>query len=379
MPQNIIQHFYTVGSASSMLMAILVAVVLFRSGCSHQTRIGFIFLALALSTLTNSLLHDLKIRFELPVLVVPDPFQLLIGPLFYLYLLKKNERVIERLTLIAYTLPFVLASVFLAWFVANLDSKVMRSPTAQYLSSGLSFVIYLQIGIYYFICHKQIKRLEQQLKDSCSNIDRINQNWVEQILLILVIGYSGITLLYLSNHAAIYLPVNKSITVILAGITYLMVYRTFRRPEIFTDIKISIEPKPEVEEHSNSKEKNKYQKSGLTSNQVGVIYIRVQNYMVKHKPFIEPELSLGSLARRLQLSNHHLSQVINHKQEVNFYDFINSYRIDEVKQQLIAQQNIGRPILTIALEAGFNSKATFNRIFKERVQTTPSQYRKENR
>ena len=101
--------------------------------------------------------------------------------------------------------------------------------------------------------------------------------------------------------------------------------------------------------------------------------------LVNEKPYNDPELNLPSLAKALDLSVHHLSQVINHDQNSNFYDFINRYRIDEVKQQLTDRYRAEQSILTLAFAAGFNSKATFNRIFKEQTKQTPSQYRKSSK
>jgi AraC-like DNA-binding protein len=172
--------------------------------------------------------------------------------------------------------------------------------------------------------------------------------------------------------------VNKSLTIILACIIFLMVYKTLRRPEMYSDTSVQKILVPEETTTVSIDENKKYQKSGLDQQNANEIYIRIQEYMMQHKPFIEAELNLSSLAAKLELTNHHLSQVINQDQSANFYDFINSYRVDEVKRQLVNPENAKQSILSIAYEAGFNSKATFNRIFKERVQKTPSQYRKEN-
>src|SRR5690606_41905073 len=73
--------------------------------------------------------------------------------------------------------------------------------------------------------------------------------------------------------------------------------------------------------------------------------------------------------------SHHLSQVINVSQERSFFDFINRYRIDHAKGLLSDPARAGN-ILEIALASGFNSKASFNRVFKKETGMTPSAFKK---
>ena len=99
--------------------------------------------------------------------------------------------------------------------------------------------------------------------------------------------------------------------------------------------------------------------------------------MVDEKPYKDPDLSLSKLATQLHLSTNQLSQVINQFYQKNFYDFINSYRIEEVKLSMINGAVKRHTLLGIALESGFNSKATFNRFFKKYTGITPSQFLKD--
>ena len=96
--------------------------------------------------------------------------------------------------------------------------------------------------------------------------------------------------------------------------------------------------------------------------------------MDKNKPFLDADLTLASLAKELKIPPDHLSQVINSELSVNFYDFINGYRVKEAQKRLLDPKNRVYSILGIALNAGFNSKASFNRIFKKHIGITPSQY-----
>jgi AraC-like DNA-binding protein len=82
------------------------------------------------------------------------------------------------------------------------------------------------------------------------------------------------------------------------------------------------------------------------------------------------------MAEELQISRQNLSQVINESQHKNFYKLINEFRIKEVIEKMANTQFENYTVLGIAFECGFNSKTTFNRIFKEDTGKTPSEYRK---
>jgi AraC-like DNA-binding protein len=243
-------------------------------------------------------------------------------------------------------------------------------------SNGIAIISYLQLWFYLFLCHKQLKKYRYQLKQSCSTLEKISESWIEKSLYILLLGYSGVSIVYLSNHSDYSLPIHKSLAFIYTILIYFIVYKTIRRPEVFSGMLTQTINDP-VKPAAPTKEV-KYQKSGLSQHDVINIYERVQQHMIKNKVFTDPELNLQMLAEQLSLSAHQLSQVINHGKESNFYDFINSYRIDEVKKQLCVLESKNRSIITIAFDAGFNSKATFNRIFKSATNQTPSSFRKSN-
>jgi AraC-like DNA-binding protein len=94
--------------------------------------------------------------------------------------------------------------------------------------------------------------------------------------------------------------------------------------------------------------------------------------MNREKPYLNPKLTLAELAEGLSLSSNHLSQIINQYEQVNFHDFVNRYRVEEFIQRV--QNNKSYSLLAHALDSGFNSKSTFNGVFKKLKSVTPSQY-----
>ena len=103
-------------------------------------------------------------------------------------------------------------------------------------------------------------------------------------------------------------------------------------------------------------------------------FARLLAYMTDEKPYLDADLSLTDLARRLHANPVLLSQVINVGAGRNFNDFVNEYRVDEFKRQVRNPANAHLSFLGLALDCGFNSKATFNRAFRKFTGQSPKEF-----
>ncbi|WP_250463749.1 AraC family transcriptional regulator [Microbulbifer litoralis] len=101
----------------------------------------------------------------------------------------------------------------------------------------------------------------------------------------------------------------------------------------------------------------------------------IDGAMRRDKPYLQPDITLDILAAHLAMPARDLSMVINRHFGINFYEFINRYRIDEACRLLRSAGGRDKTITDIYLEIGFNSKSVFNTFFKKIVGMTPSQYR----
>ncbi len=108
------------------------------------------------------------------------------------------------------------------------------------------------------------------------------------------------------------------------------------------------------------------------------IWHELSQFMETKAPYLDPDLSLFSLSEFLHVMPNHLSQTINEKENQNFFDYINKYRINAVKIQILAGKLQEHTLLGIALDCGFNSKASFNRAFKKYTGLTPTEFKKQN-
>jgi len=100
---------------------------------------------------------------------------------------------------------------------------------------------------------------------------------------------------------------------------------------------------------------------------------RLLHLMAEERPWLEPELTLAELANRLRTHPALLSKVINAGCGQNFNDFVNTYRVHEARRKLLDPRFGHYSLVGVALESGFNSKSTFNRVFKKLLGQAPSE------
>jgi len=98
--------------------------------------------------------------------------------------------------------------------------------------------------------------------------------------------------------------------------------------------------------------------------------------MDQDRPWQDSDLTLAELAQRLSTTPHKLSEVLNSQLEQSFYDFVNGYRVRYVQHRIASEDARNLKLLSLALDAGFASKSTFNDVFKKHTGKTPSDYRR---
>ncbi|MDH5303971.1 MAG: AraC family transcriptional regulator [Gammaproteobacteria bacterium] len=119
----------------------------------------------------------------------------------------------------------------------------------------------------------------------------------------------------------------------------------------------------------------KYEKSAIDADMSNALLVELRQHMASAKPYLDGDLTLAELARQLKISQNYLSQVINEQTGKNFFDFVNEHRIEAAKRVLADRDRSDAKVLTIAMDAGFNSKTAFYEAFKKHVGQTPRQYR----
>ena len=142
----------------------------------------------------------------------------------------------------------------------------------------------------------------------------------------------------------------------------LLSYLGFLQPEVFDGLKLE-KLLPFI----------KYKKTGLTKSHSLELKFRLLDFMDNEQPYLDSELRLDDLANKLNLSRHHMSQIINEHFDISFFDFINRYRIKEAKTLLTEDDNSN--ITDVLYSCGFNNRVSFYKAFKKFVGITPSEFR----
>jgi len=123
---------------------------------------------------------------------------------------------------------------------------------------------------------------------------------------------------------------------------------------------------------------NSYKKSNLQPNAMEAIHKQLSGCMQKDKLYLNPTLSLADLSETMNIPAHHITQTLNEYAKVNFYDFVNGFRVEAFKCKIKSGDALNFSLLGIALDCGFNSKSSFNRIFKNFTGQSPSEYKNSN-
>ncbi|MBK9284366.1 MAG: helix-turn-helix transcriptional regulator [Sphingobacteriaceae bacterium] len=121
----------------------------------------------------------------------------------------------------------------------------------------------------------------------------------------------------------------------------------------------------------------KYKNSGLTESAAEELKLMLEAFMSKSKYFKESNVSLEELSNKLNTTRHNLSQVINEKYNMHFFDYINHLRVNEAVFIMLNDKANKFQISEIAYTVGYNNKTTFNNSFKKFLGKSPSAYRAE--
>jgi YesN/AraC family two-component response regulator len=112
----------------------------------------------------------------------------------------------------------------------------------------------------------------------------------------------------------------------------------------------------------------------LKENEANELHLRLTQLMEKEALFKKNDLTLQDLANRLDTHPNYLSQVINEKEQKNFYTYINNLRVKAFIENASQGATKNYTLLALAFDSGFNSKSTFNKYFKESTGKSPSEF-----
>jgi AraC-like DNA-binding protein len=333
-----------------------------RGGNTQANRIlGCILVLLSVSILLHAVSHASGFLPGDSHMIVVELITILSAPLIYLYTktltsfqFKLSSR--QFIHLVPFAAALVAAGVALSARAPGWPGLMRVTLVVMTTVTMLGYIVAANVVLF---------RHAVVVKNNFSSLRKVSLRWLRIFVAVLTVFwvFAGLFDLVFKEGSM------DAVWIASCAIIYLIGYFGFVQPQVFSDPFAGSGPKTESGVQ-------KYEKSSLTPDMAEVQLRKLTTAMEKERLYTNKDLSLSRLALELKIPLHHLSQIINETIGSNFYDFINSQRINEAKRLLIDPALSNRSIASIGFDVGFNSLSAFNAAFRKFVRTTPSEFRK---
>lgn len=301
-------------------------------------------------------------------------------PVFYLYVLSVSYSDFKfKLKYIIHLFPFIIGNIVLLprFYTVNLASKINFIINRQ-SRIELQFnhtLFHLQTIVYVVAIFMLLRKAKKLYLENNAGTNINSYNWLFQFTTVLSVLYliaifKNIFKFYDYSYISEWIKI--SISVLQPFIICWYLYKALNKPDLFRNIDSKLKLVSDIvleEKKSQPATENEKEYNGALS--------KLQHYMVEEKPFLNPSLTIQDVSVAIKIPVRDLSLLINHKLEQHFYDFVNTYRIENAMEILKDGTKSKVTILEILYEVGFNSKSSFNSAFKKHTGNTPTTYRKQ--
>ena len=372
-------------------MAILSLFIVFilksKPQFSKQLLVVFFVSALFFLLYYYGYLHRLRIVGALAILF-GNGAGFLLGPILFFYirsLVQQKQKILNSLFL--HLIPFYVFWAFVSLPVAlSLGASAFRSYHEKYLlvADYINIVENIYFMIYAYFSFRLVKRINKVYKESYSYRTKDNLEWAEYLILGLmaIIILDTIFSIYELIFPIITWNIGTVIAFLFVGFYSFLGYKGMFQANILLPEFLFSEIHPNPPNHDSERAEHlKLQKSirqldTLSDTEISQLKEKLYTLLERDKIYLNDSLSLLDLAKELEISEKKLSELLNQHLHVNCYNFINEYRVAEVKKRLEGGDNEKYTLLGIAFDSGFQSKASFNRVFKQKTGMSPSRYRR---
>ncbi|NHM06189.1 helix-turn-helix transcriptional regulator [Flavobacterium sp. CYK-4] len=312
---------------------------------------------------------------------IEAPLPFLHGPLLYLYLAAlTNHFPVGRYRFLIHFMPFLFSYLtMIPFFCLSAQEKeyIYRHDGIGYEDFVFYSSIFINIsGVYYvFRSIVLLRRHRKDILHQFSDIDRINLQWMTG--LIIGIGAIWIAVLFGNDQQVFALAVFVVLYIGYFGINQVRIFgnavitQSTTMTSNVSQVTATLE---EVSQENKLHENVKYAKTGLKKEAAMKIVQALDQLMDQEHLYRDTYLKISDLALKLDIHPNVLSQAINEYKNQNFYDYINTLRINEFISLIGRPENQKYTMMSLAYDCGFNSKSSFNRHFKRVTGKTPTEY-----
>jgi len=272
-------------------------------------------------------------------------------------------------------IPFLLALstvlVIILFADVNSISLAVYSVETQEIPLYIRFGEVLILGhifLYLIKSKTEIRKLLNTAYNTYSSLN--NQNY--KLLQFILNSFIILFVLSLIHSVLPFIGIKSALLTTLLLMVLFMFY--FINSVLFKMLKLSTKESGIIAQLKIDT-KNKYASSTITMEELMEYKSNLWNYIIDNKRYLDSELNIDDLSKELNLSSKVLSQVINEGYACNFFDFINKFRIEAVKEKFTNQSDSKMTILEVMYSTGFNSKSSFNTAFKKFTKQTPTQFK----
>lgn len=365
-------EFLVYSGLTSFLFLLVLLAKRFRKSFAHRL---LFFLVLCLAFIFGGYASTyMKLAWlQAAVLPLAICMPLALGPLLraYIHAIYNRSKTVNNL--LRNLLPFAIV-VFLFSLPKYLQVAfyVPTSRLGMLVYSGIAVFSILHL-IYFLIGNTRWLRFyERKLKQQYTSLTdrdlRWYRTWVRGLIIFVLVDMSAVPLLLWKDSVLLTVQLNLLFFV---GLIWWLCYRGIHQPAIFLVSDAEEESSPRVSNTAVVPEIGKELNKEDTE-----LRAALELLFAKENIYLRQDLSLDILAAHMGVSNKKISQLLNEGLDTSFYDYVNTYRIAHFKQRLQAGEAQQLTLLALAFDSGFNSKATFNRVFKQREGVTPLQYKK---
>lgn len=276
--------------------------------------------------------------------------------------------------------PFVFLAILIFLISQGITNQVAYLLPNTLFRQVLFLIIQLtSVCFYGYSAWTLTTSFENNLQSTFSSLARVSVTWLKQFIIASMLT-SLITSIALSLMYYFY-PLHQEIRYLLLCqglLIYWITYKAIVDPQLFAfGSLVEVGVKPISVGTSPLKASKKYAHNFLSEEDTNRIKEKVIEKMECGKLFLNANVSIDDFSKATGESRHNISRVINESLKVNFFDFVNGYRVAMAKK-LLAQTAMNHyTIAAIAFECGFNSISSFNIVFKKYESLTPSAYKKQ--